>query len=57
VVALDISGTLSGDLGNREIARLAPGGAGNTFTWGVMLYNGSIYLSDMLSGLWQLDAP
>jgi hypothetical protein len=31
-----------------------PGGAGNTFTWGVQVHNGSIYASDMLSGLWQL---
>ena len=57
VVALDISGTLSGNLATREIARVKPGGAGNTYVWGVMLYNGSIYASDMLSGLWQLGLP
>lgn len=57
VVALDVSGTLSGNLADREIARIAPGGSGNTFTWGVMLYNGYVYASDMLSGLWQLGAP
>jgi hypothetical protein len=56
VVALDIAGTLSGDLATREISRLQPGGAGNTFTWGVMLYNGSVYATDMLSGFWQLHS-
>jgi hypothetical protein len=57
VVALDISGTLSGDLASREIARIQPGGAGNTYMWGVHLYHGSLYASDMLSGLWQLGVP
>lgn len=57
VVALDVSGTLSGSLAGREIARITPGGSGNTFMWGVMLYNGYVYASDMLSGLWQLQAP
>ncbi len=55
VVALDVSGTLSGDLAARELGRLQPGGAGNTYVWGVMLSNGSVYASDMLSGLWQLQ--
>lgn len=55
VVALDVSGTLSGNLASREIARIRPGGAGNTFVWGVQLYEGSLYAIDMLSGLWQLD--
>jgi hypothetical protein len=54
VVALDVSGTLSGNLSDRLIARVVPGGAGNTFIWGVQLANGSLYASDMLSGLWQL---
>jgi len=54
VVALDVSGTLSGDLSNRLLAEIVPGGQGNTFTWGVQLANGSLYASDMLSGLWQL---
>jgi hypothetical protein len=57
VVALDISGALSGDLASREIARIRPGGAGNTYVWGVMLYGGSLYASDMISGLWQLGIP
>ncbi|MFI5210207.1 MAG: LVIVD repeat-containing protein [Gemmatimonadales bacterium] len=57
VVALDISGTLSGDLSSREIARIQPGGTGNTYMWGLELYNGSLYAIDMLSGLWQLGVP
>jgi hypothetical protein len=54
VVALDVSGTLSGDLTDRLIDRIEPGGNGNTYTWGVHLANGSLYASDMLSGLWQI---
>jgi hypothetical protein len=54
VVALDVSGTLSGDLSGRLLSQVRPGGAGNTFTWGVQLANGSLYAIDMLSGLWQL---
>jgi hypothetical protein len=54
VVAINISGTLSGNLATREIARIRPGLAGNTYIWGVQLYNGSLYATDMLSGFWQL---
>jgi hypothetical protein len=54
VVALDVSGTLSGDLSSRVLSRLQVGGKGNTFTWGVQLANGSLYAIDMLSGLWQV---
>jgi hypothetical protein len=54
VVALDVSGTLSGDLADRLIDRIEPGGDDNTYTWGVQLANGSLYASDMLSGLWQI---
>lgn len=54
VVALDISGTLSGNLSNRVLSRVRPGGEGNTYTWGVHLANGSLYAIDMVSGLWQL---
>ncbi len=54
VVALDVSGTLSGDLADRLIDRIQPGGAADTYTWGVMLANGSLYASDMVSGLWQI---
>ena len=55
VVALDIAGTLSGDLSSRGIDTIAPGGAGNTYVWSVMLHGGSLYAIDMLSGLWQLN--
>jgi hypothetical protein len=55
VVALDVSGTLSGDLSDRLLSQVRPGGARNTFTWGVQLANGSLYAIDMLSGLWQLS--
>jgi hypothetical protein len=54
VVALDVSGQLSGDLSSRLIAQLRPGGVGNTYTWGVQLAGGSLYAIDMVSGLWQL---
>ncbi len=55
VVALDVSGTLSGDLAQREIGHIAEGGPGNTYTWGVQLDNGVLYAIDMLSGLWKLE--
>ena len=55
VVALDVSGTLSGDLTGRVIASVRPGGAGGTYTWGVQLSNGSLYAIDMLTGLYQLE--
>lgn len=54
VIALDISGTLYGDLSSRLLSQVRPGGAGNTYTWGVQLANRSLYAIDMLSGLWQL---
>jgi hypothetical protein len=57
VVALDVTGTLSGDLASREIARIQPGGAGDTYVWGVMLANGALWASDMVSGLWKLSVP
>jgi hypothetical protein len=57
VVALDVSGQLLGDLSDRLIAEIKPGGEGNTYTWGVQLANGSLYAIDMLSGLWQLEPP
>ncbi len=57
VVALDVSGTLAGDLSSRLIAEIKPGGAGNTYVWGVQLAGGSLYAIDMLSGLWQLKVP
>lgn len=55
VVALDVSGTLPANLNSRELARIQPGGPGNTYVWGVMQYQGGdIYASDMLSGFWRL---
>jgi hypothetical protein len=53
VVALDVSGTLSGDLAQKEIARIRPGSI-NTYTWGVQYHNGSLYATDMVSGFYQL---
>jgi hypothetical protein len=55
VVAVDISGTLSGDISGRLIARSAPGGNGSTYMWGIMLAGGRLYANDMLSGFWQLS--
>ena len=55
VVRIDVSGTLSGDISSRLIDTVSFG-AGNTYTWGVQLYNGSIYAIDMVSGLWHLNA-
>jgi len=54
VVALDVSGTLSGDLSSRLIANVKPGGPDQTYAWGVQFHDGSLYVSDMESGLWQL---
>lgn len=54
VIALDVSGTLEGDLGSRLISSVQPGGPEDTFTWGVQLSGGSLYASDMLTGFWQL---
>jgi hypothetical protein len=52
VIALDVSGTLSGDLADRLLGQVRFGD--DTFTWSVMLANGWLYASDMLSGLWQV---
>jgi hypothetical protein len=57
VVALDVSGQLVGDLHNRLIAQIKPGGNADTYVWGVQLSGGSLYAIDMLSGLWQLEVP
>ncbi len=54
VVALDVSGTLSGDLSSRLIAQVRPGGPDSTYVWGVQQANGWIYASDMEMGLWRL---
>lgn len=55
VIALDVSGTLSGNLAGRLLSQAKPGGRSNTFTWGVQLANGFLYAIDMLTGLWQLS--
>jgi hypothetical protein len=55
VIALDVSGTLSGNLSGRLLSRVRPGGE-LTFTWGVQLANGWLYASDMVTGFWQLSA-
>jgi hypothetical protein len=57
VIALDVSGELSGDLTARLIDQIQPGGVSNTYTWGVQLAGGSLYAVDMLSGLWELAVP
>lgn len=55
VVALDVSGSLAGDLAAREIARVNPaGGTAATYVWGVQLHNGTVYVSDFLNGLSQV---
>ena len=58
VVALDVSGTLSGDLAaqGRLLANVQPGGPGNTYVWGVQQAEGAVYALDMLSGLWKLSS-
>ena len=56
VVALDVSGTLSGNLASRVMGQARPAG-GSTYVWGVMLHQGSLYASDMQTGLWQLTPP
>jgi hypothetical protein len=53
VVAIDVSGTLTGDLASREIARIRM--SPTSYTWGVMLANNRLYASDMVSGFWQLN--
>lgn len=55
VVKIDVSGTLSGDMSSRITTQVKPGGTGNTYIWGVMLANGTLYATDMLSGFWALD--
>ena len=53
IIALDVSGSLNGDLSTRLIDSIRPGGE-NTYTWGVQL-QGSLYAIDMLTGFWQLE--
>ncbi len=55
VIAVDVSGTLAGDMSSRIVAQAQPGGSASTYVWGVMLAGNTIYLSDMESGFWALD--
>ncbi len=55
VIKVDVSGTLSGNLNSRILQHVQPGGPGNTYVWGVYLANNTLYVSDMLNGLWALD--
>lgn len=55
VVAIDVSGTLAGDLTSRIIARTPSGAAFGSYVWGVMLANGSLWVNDMVDGFWRLD--
>jgi hypothetical protein len=54
VAAIDVSGTLSGDISSRLIANVRPGGTRDTYVWGVQLHRGSVFAIDMESGLWEL---
>lgn len=55
VIAVDVSGTLAGDMSSRIIAQALPGGAASTYVWGVMLAGNTLFVSDMESGFWALD--
>ena len=55
VVALDVSGIITGKMAGEEIARIQEEGGGNTFTWGVILWNGSVLRAPRLSGFWQVS--
>lgn len=58
VRALDVSGTLSGDLGaaGREIGFLEPSGSrGLGSIWAPQLHRGVLYLSDRHHGLWAVE--
>jgi len=54
VAAIDVSGTLSGDISSRLLANVRPGGSADTYVWGVQLHRGSLFAIDMESGLWEL---
>lgn len=55
VLALDISGTLSGSLSGRVLSFYPPN-PDSTYVWGVQEHSGSVYASDMLNGLYQLSS-
>jgi hypothetical protein len=53
VRAIDVSGSLSGDLSSREIGWIIPSGSrGAANVWAAQLHRGIVYLSDMGHGLW-----
>lgn len=55
ISVIDVSGRLLGELDRqgRLIARVQPGGYGNTFVWAPQLVEPDlVFLSDMISGLW-----
>lgn len=54
VIAVDVSGTLAGDMSQRIIAQSRMAEA-ETYTWGVMLAGNTVYAADMGTGLWALD--
>ena len=54
VIAVDVSGTLAGDMSQRIIARSRMAGE-DTYTWGVMLAGNTLYATDMGTGFWALD--
>jgi hypothetical protein len=54
VVSIDVSGTLTGNLASRLIDQKVP--AAGSYVWGVQLFNGSVYASDMFNGFWQLSS-
>ena len=54
VIAVDVSGTLAGDMSERIIAQ-SPMAGEETYTWGVMLAGNTLYATDMGTGLWALD--
>lgn len=56
VQAIDVTGTLSGDIGNRRIATGLTNLNKGVYTWGVQYLNGRVYASDMLAGLCVLNA-
>lgn len=56
VVAIDVSGTLSGDISNRLIDNVSGGPGVSSYTWGVQWSNGTLYDIDMLQGLSKYSA-
>lgn len=55
VIAVDVSGTLQGDMSSRITSQVRPGGIGATYIWGVQLSGNTLYATDMLNGFWALD--